>query len=181
MPVTRKLVAATEGDDNQYIKVDYSNRYIYNHSPEWQPLFGPNSALTNSAQVVRLGIEFNKEDLDSIYCTAYLYNQTTGNVDNAASCQFRIYSVSNPNWTDTLIHTVSGSILPNQHFYSEIPLSSIPTANLEGGDTLMIEAVIVRSGVTYRDRRYVNHLGSWDSILRLRGDIEFLDVTKLDE
>jgi hypothetical protein len=178
MPVVRKWVAQ---DNNQYLKVDYAQRYIYNHTPKWQPLFGPNSALTASAQVVRLGLEFNKTDLDSIYCTAYLYNQVTGNVDNAASCTFRIYRVSNPNWSDTLIYTGAGAILPNQHFYLEIPLTSIPTADLDGGDTLMVEAVIVRAGSTYRDRRYVNHLGVWDSILRLRNDVEFLDITKVDE
>jgi hypothetical protein len=178
MPVTRKLVAQS---GVQALRVDYSNRFIQNDSPSWQMLFGPNSELTRSAQVVRMGVEFDKDSLDKLYTTAYLYNPVTGNVDNAATCSIRIYSVSNPSWSDTVIFNGTAAILPNQHFYLEIPLSSIPTVSLEGGDTILIEATIVRSGTTYRDRMYVNHLGSYDSILRLRNDVDFLDITKLDE
>jgi hypothetical protein len=45
----------------------------------------------------------------------------------------------------------------------------------------MIQATIVRLGITYRDRIYVNHLGIFDNVTRLRGDVEFLEVTKKDE
>ena len=52
---------------------------------------------------------------------------------------------------------------------------------MDGDTTLMIEGVAIRSGVTYRDRIYVNHLGVYDSIIRLRNAVDFLDITKLDE
>jgi len=45
MAITRRLVAHDENEDNQWLKVDHSTRFIENHSDEWQFLFGPNSGL----------------------------------------------------------------------------------------------------------------------------------------
>lgn len=178
MPVTRKLISQP---DVQVLRLDAVSRYIENDSKNWQMLFGTNSELTNSTQVLKLGAEFDKDNLNSIYLTAYLYNPNTGNIDNAATCVFKVYKVVNPNWSDNLVLTSSGSILPNQHFYLNIPLTSLTGIDLDGGDTVLIEATIVRAGTTLRDRLYVNHLGVYDSIIRLRQDIDFLDITKLDE
>jgi len=181
VPIARKLIAHDENCDNQWLKVDSASRYIENNSEDWQFLFGPNSEFSASQQIVKIAAEFDKLNLDSIYFTSYLYNQRTGNVDNASSCLLNVYKVTNPNWSESIIYTASVPILPNQHFYVDVPLASLAGVDFEGGDVLLIESTIVRLGVTYRDRQYVNHLGVYDSILRLRQDIEFLDITKLDE
>jgi hypothetical protein len=177
----RRLVAHSNTQDSQWLKIDHNSRYIENHSEEWQFLFGPNSELTNSQQILKIAAEFDKVNLDSIYFTSYLYNQNTGNVDNASSCTLRIYKVTNPNWSESIIYTNSIPALPNQHFYAKVPLASLPGVDFEGGDVILMEAVIVRSGTTYRDRAYVNHLGVYDSIIRLKQDVEWLDLSKLDE
>lgn len=181
MPITRKLVALDNSEDSQILKLDNANRYLVNDNPDWQFLFGPNSAFTSSAQIVKIGAEFNKVNLDSIYFTSYLYNQNTGNVDNAATCVLNVYKVNNPNWTDTLIYSNSANILPNQHFYLDVPISSFPTVDFDGGDTILVQSEIVRFGQTYRDRIYINHLGVYGSIIALKNDVEYLDITKLDE
>lgn len=178
MPITRKLISQP---DVQALRVDSVSRYIQNDSKNWQMLFGINSELTNSVQVLKLGAEFDKDNLNSIYLTAYLYNPNTGGVDNASTCVFKVYKVVNPSWSDNLVYTASGSILPNQYFYLNIPIASLTGVDLDGADTLLIEATVVRSGVTLRERLYVNHLGVYDSIIRLRQDVDFLDITKLDE
>lgn len=181
MPIIRNIVAHDNNEDAQWLKIDNATRYIENHSTDWQFIFGPNSVITNSQQIVKISAEFNKVDLNSIYTVAYLYNQLTGGVDNASSCTVSYYKVNNPNWSETLITSVGTTQLPNQYFYVNTPLTSLPGVDFEGGDVIRVEVAIVRSGYTFRDRVYINHLGVYDSIIRLRNDIEFLDLTKVDE
>ena len=180
MPITRRLVAQNQ-EENQILKVDSLKRYVVNDEEYWQFLFGPNSALTQSQQVVKLAAEFDTTDLSSVRFTGYLYNPRTGGVDSAATCLFSVYLVSAPEWSETLVGTFSGAVQSNNYFFSDIDLTSLVPAELDGDATLMIEARITRLSETFRDRVYVNHLGVYDSIVRLRNDVEFLDVTKLDE
>jgi hypothetical protein len=144
-------------------------------------LFGPNSELSNSSQTVKVAAEFDTSDLSSIRLTSYLYNAVSGGVDNSASCQFHIYKVSTPVWSETLIHTVPGVLQYNSYWFADVDLTNLPSAELDGDTTLMIEVLVTRLSETYRDRIYVNHLGVYDSIVRLKNDVEFLDITKLDE
>jgi hypothetical protein len=184
MPVSRKLIAHDNNQDAQWLKIDHSSRYIENHSEEWQFLFNLDSSLNTSTQVLKLGAEFNTQTLDKIRVVAYLYNPITGNVDNASSCTFKIYKVEDlvsPRWNDNLAYTVSGIQQPNQYFFQEIDLTSIPSVSLDGENTILLEASVTRLNVTYRDRLYINHLGVYSSIIKLRQDVDFLDITKLDE
>ena len=73
-----------------------------------------------------------------------------------------------------------GSQLSNNYFYINPTVASLTPIDFFGGDTIMIEATAIRLGVTYRDRIYVNHLGIYDNVTRLRGDVEFLDLTKVN-
>jgi hypothetical protein len=180
MPITRLLVAQDQ-EQNQVLNADNRKRFLVNHVHEWQFLFGPNSALSNSVKVLKLAAELDTSDLASIRLAAYLYNPVSGSIDNSASCTFKIYRVTTPAWTDDPIHTVNGTLQYNNYWLADVLMSSIPSANLDGDTTLMIEAVVTRLGETYRERIYVNHLGVYDSIVRLRNDVEFLDITKLDE
>ena len=130
----------------------------------------------------RLSLIFNPVQCGiNLRLIAYLYEPSSGAVSAAATCTFDVYVVTQPNWDDAPIYTTSGSILPNSYFFSTINLSSIPLANLNGDSTIMIEATAVRFGITYRDRIYVNHLGCYESISKLKQDVTFLDFTKLDE
>jgi len=181
MPVVRNIIAHDNSEDAQWLKIDNSARYIENHSEDWQFIFNADSAITNSQQVVKISAEFNKVDLNSIYTVAYLYNQITGGVDNAGTCNISYYKVANPNWTESLLYSTNTTKLPNQYFYVNTSLNSLPGVDFEGGDVIRIEVSITRSGYTFRDRIYINHLGVYDSIIRLRNDVEFLDLTKVDE
>jgi hypothetical protein len=179
----RRLVAHDENDANQWLKVDHSSRYIQNDEDEWQFLFGPNSALTNSAQVLKIAAQLDTSTLDKIRIIGYLYNAANGSIDNAASITFRVYRVSDitsPKWDDQLITTLTGTLQPNGYYFTDISVNSLTGTSLDGDTTLMIEATAIRSSTTYRDRIYVNHLGVYDSIVRLRNDVEFLDITKQD-
>lgn len=181
MPIVRKLVAHNNNKDAQWLKVDHNSKFIQNDCKKWQFLFGPNSVLNKGQRVIKIAAEFDKINLNSIYFTAYLYDPVGPGVDSAGSCDFKFYKITNPNWSETLIYSTPGTMLSNSHFYVNVPLNLLPTVDFEGGDVFMVEATIIRLGKTYRDRVYVNHLGVYDSIIRLRNEVEFLDVTKLDE
>lgn len=184
MPISRKLIAQDESDENQWLKVDHSSRFIQNDCPEWQFLFGPNSSLSTGTQTLKLAAQFDTTTLDKIRMIGYLYNPVNGTIDNAASVSFKIYKVvdiTTPKWDDQLLTTLVGIQQSNSYFFQDILISSLTGTSMDGDTTLMIEATAIRLGVTYRDRIYVNHLGVYDSIVRLRNDVDFLDITKLDE
>lgn len=180
MPIIRRLVAQ-DNEDCQQLKVDTLDRYLVNDSEDWYFLFGPNSEILNSNQVIKIAAEFDVTDLSSVRFIAYLYNPNDGSVDNAATCTFNIYLVNQPGWTESLLLTQAGALQLNSYFFTDIPTASLSPAILDGNSTLMIEAVITRLSDTYRDRVYINSLGVYDSIIRLRNDVDFLEITKLDE
>lgn len=181
MPVIRKLLAPNKARKWQVLKRDVNKRYLVNQSKKVQMLFGPFSAFTQGTRVVKLAGEFDTQDFSSIRLAAYLYNTDFGSIDNAGSCTFKIYRVTTPNWTEELLVTVPGIFTSNAYFFADVNLSSLVPAELDGDSTLMVEVVLTRLSKTFRDRLYVNHLGVYDSIARLRSDVQFLDLTKLDE
>lgn len=180
MPVTVKLISQ-DGDDSQILRTDNRKKFIVNHANEWQFLFGPNSALSNSQHVVKIAAEFDISDFDGIRLVGYLYNPITGSIDNASSCQFTVSKVTQPFWSDVPVATFAGTQLPNSYYFSDVSAAALPTIDLDGGDTLMIEVAIARLAEIYRDRIYINHLGIYDSVFRLKQEVEYLDLTKADE
>lgn len=180
MAITRKLISQDDQDDNQWLKVDHDSRYIVNDVDDWQFLFGPNSALSNSAQIIKIAAKFNENSFNNIQIVAYLFDQKNGTVANAADCIFKINRISAPDWTETLIATINGNQLTNNYFYANPTLTDLAPIDFQGGESIMIEAVSNRLGVVYRDRIYLNHLGIYDSVIRLRNEVQFLDITKKD-
>ena len=129
----------------------------------------------------RSGVEFDPNDFSSVRLAAYLFEPASGMISNAGTCQFKIFKVTTPTWTETLEATVAGVMSYNTYFFADVLDSTIPGIDLSGGDTMMVEATVTRLGETYRDRVYVNHLGIYDSHLRLKNKVQFLELTKLDE
>jgi hypothetical protein len=182
--MARRIVAQDDNDDNQWLKVDHNSRYIVNDMDDWQWLFGPNSFLSASNQIIKIAAELDPVTLDKIRIAGYLYNTTHGSIDSAATIVFKIYRVTDsvtPKWDDQLITTLNGVVQLNNYFFQEINISALTGASLDGETTLMIEAVATRLGVVYRDRLYVNHLGIFDSFVRLKNKVNLLDILKKDE
>lgn len=179
MPISRRFVAQDQ-EDNQILKMDHDSRYIVNNETDWQFLFGPNSELSNSTLILKLTAKFNEQSFDNIQIIGYLYDTFNASVANAGSGIFKIYRIQSPDWTEVLISTVSGTQLSNNYFYNNVLLSTLSPIDFDGGESIMIEGTLTRLGVTYRDRVYLNHLGVYDNITRLRADVEFLDISKKD-
>lgn len=181
MAINRILLAQDENEENQWLKVDSNKRYIVNDTQDWQFLFGPNSAFTTSTLFLKLAAELNKETFDTIRFAAYLYNPTSGTIANTATVTFNVYLITTPNWTEQFVASFAGARIYNSYFFANINTSALSPIDFFGGDTIMIEAVATRLTETYRERLYINHLGIYDNITRLRQDVEFLDISKADE
>lgn len=179
MAVTRRFVPTSTGQKQQWLKVDHKTRYASVLSDKWLTLLGPDSSLSTSDQQVKLAARFNDSTFSNIQISAYLYDKNNGATASASSCLLQVYKVDVPNWTETFITDLTATVQPNSYFYANPTVTSLGLS-FQGGDTLMIEAVITRLGITYRDRVYVNHLGIYDNVTRLRQDVEFLEVTKKD-
>ncbi len=180
MAIIRRLIAHDENVDNQWLKVDHSSRYIENDSEEWQFLFGPNSSLSTSTQVVKIAAKFNEDTFDNIQIVTYLYDTKNATIANSTDCTFTIYKISAPDWTETLVTSLNGTQLGNSYFYINPVLSTLTPVDFQGGESIMVEVSMLRLGITYRDRAYFNHLGIYDSVIRLRNEVQFLDITKKD-
>ncbi len=181
MPVTKSLLAPSKTSRWQVVVLDARPVFYITQNRKWQMLLGPETAFSTSEQILKIAAEFDKDDFNSIRFAAYLYHPASGTVSSAGTCSFRVFKVTVPTWTEELVTTFSGMVTYNSYFFADVPATSMSTVDFFGGDTIMVEATVTRLGETYRDRIYVNHLGIYDNVDRLRKEVEFLDITKLDE
>jgi hypothetical protein len=124
-----------------------------------------------------LAAKFNTVDFDGIHIVAELSRESQAL--QIGSGTFDIYSISlDGTWTETFLSTVSGSVAGSR-ITAAVPQSALP--ELDGEVTLAVKCSVQRQSDTYTNKIYVNHLGTYDSIVRLRQDVEFLDITKVDE
>ena len=124
-----------------------------------------------------LATKFNTVDFDGIHIVAELSRESQAL--QIGSGTFDIYSISlDGTWTETFLSTFSGSVVGSR-ITAVVPQSALP--ELDGEVTLAIKCSINRQKDIYVKKIYVNHLGTYDSIVRLRQDVEFLDITKVDE
>jgi hypothetical protein len=180
VPVTRRLIESA--GDAQLLKAGASERLVWNVDPAWQLLFGPKSKISPSFADFAVAAQLDTETFDKIKLMAFLYpGNTASGIYTMASVTFNVARVTIPQWTEVDLTSVAGTLLPDGRFYAEVGIASLLGANLDGDTTLKITAVGVRQNKIYRKTIYANHLGVYDSVVRLRKDIQFLDLTKLDE
>jgi hypothetical protein len=110
---------------------------------------------------------------------AYLF--TKHQIQSAESATFSFYRIGGTAWEEELVGQISGTKQSNNYISSNIDISALSPSILNGEDSLMLEVELVRRNKTYVDRVYLNHIGIYDSYLRLKRDVQFLEVTKLDE
>jgi len=129
--------------------------------------------------VTKVWAKFNTDTFDGIQLVANLYKQNDV-LTSSASCVFKIYNIStDQNWTQTLIYTTNGTY--NGNWIATVTQANLGSVDLDGEPTLKIEAVITSQGKEFKSSVYVNHLGIYDSLFRLKQEVEFLSITKKDE
>lgn len=123
--------------------------------------------------------KFDANNFDGIFVFASLLKNSK-NI-SGANCNFSIYSVAlDGTWAETFVVSKSGT-LSGDKYIAHITQSDLDPLELDGERTFAIEVSISRLGKTYTNKIYINHLGIYENVLRLRQDVEFLDITKVDE
>lgn len=172
----------TNCEDSQALKLGAPNSLVANHAldEDQQIIFSlARKPPTYSAQV---WAKFDSVDFDGIHLMGYIVKNDK-DVIHAANCTFKVYNVDLSNtWAETLLYTTAGTQQANGSFIADITQANLGVATeIDGERTLAIEIELYRFRKRYKKKVYVNHLGVYDSIVRLRQDVEFLDITKLDE
>ena len=128
-----------------------------------------------------LWAKFAQDNFDGFHIKSYL--EKDSNITPSVNYIFKVYTIStDSNWAETLVSTKAGSALPDGSFKCHITPADLPsTLDLDGEITIAIQATCSRWGKTFSKKIYVNHLGIYDSVTRLKQEIEYLDLTKLDE
>lgn len=131
-------------------------------------------------QRISLWAKFNTNTFDGIQIVAWLEGND-GDAISSGSCQFKVYYLDvTDNWSQSLIFTGSGTASGLKWVASPNQASLGPTNDFSGSRTIMVEASILKWGQLYTKKVYVNHLGIYNSFVRLKNDVEFLDISKAD-
>lgn len=166
-----KINVMTVDEDCQFLKLTLKNTTILHDEDDVQTIMklSEDDVTFN----VFIGGEFDTSDFNSARFTAYLM-QDNNTVLSASTCTFNIYSVGSPGWVETLLHTQTGSVQGNNYFFADITEATLGVL-LDGDPTLMVEAVIVRLGKTYKNRVYLNQLGIYDSFFKLKRQVNIIE------
>ncbi len=179
---TRRVKSTTNNKYTQPLKLRMGRKLLLTPGCDYNSILFTQKHRANDAanQKVNLWAKFNTDTFDGIQMVAWLENKDH-EIVSSGSCQFKVYYLdASNNWNQTLIFTGAGTLSNNK--WIAAPTQNILGSNneLDGERTLLIEATLTKWGQTYTNKIYVNHLGIYDSIVRLRNDIEFLDISKAD-
>ena len=173
---SRRVKSTINSDYVQALKVEASLVFTGNtkyNSVLFTKQYRGNKRPTNNDVI--LAAKFNVNDFDGIfvYCSLYL----NGKSRNVSNVKFKISSVDiTGTWVETLIAeevSLDGKLT--------LSTADLLPAALDGDITLAIEASFNIRNKKYSKKIYVNHLGIYENVFRLRQDVEFLDITKEDE
>jgi hypothetical protein len=142
-----------------------------------------NSPLRLSSKNVRnqnvLTAKFNELNFDAINCLYYLQSATTGNKLSVLTPIFRCYFI-NQDYSEVFIGSETGT-LTQAGWQCSFLLSILAPNFIEGQAAIKVTVETKRLDENIKATAYLNHLGVYDSIIRLRNDVDYLDITKLDE
>lgn len=125
-----------------------------------------------------LHAKFNSSAMEGLVIEAKLLS--TYRQASVAVSSILVYRVSNLDFSRTLINTFTPTA-SGMSWVLTLTQSQLGANELSGAETYYIEALATRRLRKYRSSLYVNHLGCFDSINRLRQCLEYNQITKLDE
>lgn len=177
----RRVMMLTNNQYVQPLKVSFNNKKVITPSAAY------NSVVTKVTYEkpqkrdyqVKAWLRFNSDTFDGVQLVGSLVRGK--DTKTIAGCTFKVYSIDLTNsWIETLCTTVSGTAISGNRFSASVLESALAPADLAGEITYKIEVNITRLGKMYSDVFYFNHLGIYDSFIRLKNDVEFLSITKKD-
>lgn len=95
--------------------------------------------------------------------------------------EFKIYRIDETDWSETFIDNVPAVEETPGVFSGYIDQSALGLNELSGREVYKITCIASRKRKSYKAEVYFNHLGCFDSLIRLRRYAERLDIIKVDE
>lgn len=177
MPCCR-LKTIGRSKDLQVLKLGAPNTFI-NHAntEELQLLYSQNHKAAE--YTVIFDAQFNDSTGDGIRLNAHIL-KNAWQIIRGNTCIFKIFKVDLNTWAETLVYTVSGTGQSNGMFTATATEANLSTS-IEGEFTFAVEVTLKRLNRTLKQKFYINNLGIFDSVVRLRNKIKFLEITKKDE
>lgn len=127
---------------------------------------------------LKIQAKFNSLDIEGLNIEAGLYKN--GTFYSSLISAIVLKRVADDNFTTTLV----GSFAPTLNgvkWELNLDQSDLGLNELTGAETYLIEVEATRGRKKIKSFVYFNHLGVFDSIFRLRNQVTFLDLTKVDE
>jgi hypothetical protein len=178
---SRRVAMLTNNQYVQPLKLSFTNKKVIAPCAAYNSILTKTSfeKPTNKDFKVKAWLRFNSDTLNGVQMIASLIRGK--NAKAIGSCTFKIYSVSvTDNWEELLLVTVSGNEINGNRFSASVPESSLAPTSLTGELTYRMEVEVTRQNKLYTDNFYFNHIGIYDSFVRLKSDVEFLDIIKVD-
>jgi len=123
--------------------------------------------------------KFNANIMNGIQFCAELLNH--GIRTSSVITEFKLYLINTSSWAETFIANVSATQESNGFFTGYIPQSSLGANELSGMETYKVSCTANRIRHSSSSFVYFNHLGCYDSIIRLKHEAEYAESLKLDE
>jgi hypothetical protein len=180
---TRRIKTTTNNKYCQPLKLKTGRRLVLTLSSDYNSILftKKHKAFDDRTLKTKVWAKFNGQTFNGIHMVAALYGENETRL-NSVSSVFKVYYIdADQNWNQTLVYTGNGS-LQNDRWVLPVTQADLGlSTELDGERTLMIEATLTRLGKEYKSSVYVNHLGIFDSLFRLKQEVDFLDITKKDE
>lgn len=123
-----------------------------------------------------LWAKFNSSTLDGIQMIGFL---TNGQELDSSIDSFKVYRIDDGSWSETFVASIPATKSGVKNTANCLQ-STLGLNELSGAETYLIKATARRRNRSYSKQIYVNHLGCFDSIFRLRQEMSFLNLSKID-
>lgn len=120
---------------------------------------------------------FNNSSGDGIKLVSYLLKNDFEEVQTG-SCTFSVYLVNETTWAETLLATGAG-VASGDKWTLDLTEAALGGQEIIGERTLKVYASLVRGTKTYKAQGYLNHLGIWDTALRTKLRVDFIEIEVL--
>lgn len=128
---------------------------------------------------LKLHAKFNVDTMNGIQIMARLHRN--GILSQSLVSAFSLYKVNPANWTETFVSSVAASQASPGIFSGSIVQATLGSNEVSGGECYAVECQATRRRQKYLAKVWFNHLGCFDSLIRLRHSVELLESMKVDE
>lgn len=124
-------------------------------------------------------VKFNADDMNGVQIVCYLAKGD--DLRSFSATEFKVFRVDESSWAETLVTTVTPTHDSPIKASAVINQSTFGVNELSGMETYSVQIRAVRKRRSLYLKLWFNHLGSFDSIWRLKRAVEQHEILKLDE